>query len=120
MNENKIFTSKRRGKISYRKNNEKNIRIEDDCEEIATQTESAPLEVILGSEGNKSRQKDLEEFKRFTHGETLSLKAELTNRPKSPTMSGVQDREALIRNMEERILSLERQIHQKKLSSKSL
>ncbi len=63
-------------------------------------------------------QTDFVEFKRFTHGEILSLKADVANR--SPGRKAYthdthtdRDREALLRCLQERIISLEKQLQDK-------
>ena len=65
-----------------------------------------------------SLQNDLEDFKRFSHGEILSLKAQLAPRPReSPHKSNgpnyVAPQEALIKSLQDCIISLERQLRDK-------
>ena len=66
----------------------------------------------------KRLQVELDEFKRFSHGEILSLKAQIANRPSNPSQqtkadSTEKDREALLRCLQDRIVSLERQLYDK-------
>ena len=61
---------------------------------------------------------ELDEFKRFSHGEILSLKAQIGNRPSNPSQQTKadpteKDREALLRCLQDRIVSLERQLYDK-------
>ena len=112
----KIYTATVYNKLSYRKCENRTICIEDNSETTSTQTDMLSSEFIPKSEYERL-QLDFEEFKRFTHGEIVSLKAELANRPKSPTPKFPnppdKDREALLRSLQERIISLERQLQDK-------
>ena len=105
-------------KISYRISSHPKIYIEDDRESIATQTEHEQDEIFYHPNSLDSLQNDLEDFKRFSHGEILSLKAQLAPRPReSPHKSSGPNYEALqeafIRSLQDRIISLERQLSEK-------
>ena len=124
LSEKKIDIATVYNKLSYRKCENRTICIEDNSETTSTQKDTLSLEFIPKSEYERL-QLDFEEFKRFTHGEIVSLKAELANRPKSPTPKFPnqpdKDREALLRSVQERIISLERQLQDKQnITSKLL
>eukprot|EP00112_Aurelia_sp_Birch-Aquarium-sp1_P023489 Seg7014.1 transcript_id=Seg7014.1/GoldUCD/mRNA.D3Y31 product="hypothetical protein" protein_id=Seg7014.1/GoldUCD/D3Y31 len=76
----RIKTSILNNKISHRKFNNKKICIEDDCEINATQTDPLPLNDFVTKDQLDRVQNDFIEFKRFLHGEILSMKAEVANR----------------------------------------
>ena len=66
----------------------------------------------------KRLQVELDEFKRFSHREILSLKAQIANRPSNPSQQTKadpteKDREALLRCLQDSIVSLERQLYDK-------
>eukprot|EP00112_Aurelia_sp_Birch-Aquarium-sp1_P015113 Seg3320.1 transcript_id=Seg3320.1/GoldUCD/mRNA.D3Y31 product="hypothetical protein" protein_id=Seg3320.1/GoldUCD/D3Y31 len=66
----------------------------------------------------KRLQVELDEFKRSSHGEILSLKAQIANRPSNPSQQtradpSEKDKEALLRCLQDRIVSLERQLYDK-------
>ena len=81
-----------------------------------TQTDPLPANHISMKDFDRI-QDDLEDFKRYTHGEILSMKADVANRQKSPNPNSTtpmdKDREALVRSLQERILSLEKQLQDK-------
>ena len=112
----KIFSSTVNGKLSYRKCDKK-ICIEDDSESRFTQTDPLPIDDRITMKDFDQIHNDLEDFKRYTHGEILSMKADVANRQKSPTPITTtrkdKDREALVRCLQERILSLEKQLQDK-------
>eukprot|EP00112_Aurelia_sp_Birch-Aquarium-sp1_P008980 Seg2005.5 transcript_id=Seg2005.5/GoldUCD/mRNA.D3Y31 product="hypothetical protein" protein_id=Seg2005.5/GoldUCD/D3Y31 len=81
-------------KISYRISSHPKMYIEDDRESIGTQTEQD--EIFYNPNSLDSLQNDLEDFKRFSHEEILSLKAQLAPRPReSPHKSSEPNYEAL-------------------------
>ena len=112
----KIFSSIVNGKLSYRKCDKK-LCIEDDSESRFTQTDPLPTDDSISLKDLDRIHTDLEDFKRYTHGEILSMKAEVANRQKSPNPHSMtrmdKDREALVRSLQERILSLEKQLQDK-------
>ena len=103
-------------KIAYRINSHPKVYIEDNRESIATQTEQD--EIFCKRNSLDSLQNDLEDFKRFSHGEILSLKALLAPRQReSPHKSNGPNyeapQEALIKSLQDRIKSLEMQLRDK-------
>ena len=70
--QNRIQTTIVNNKISYRRIDNKNICIEDDCETTATQTDQLFLSNFVTKD-------DLIEFKQFAHSEILSIKADLAH-----------------------------------------
>ncbi|MCP4485599.1 MAG: hypothetical protein GY823_13750 [Flavobacteriaceae bacterium] len=112
----RIQTTLIHNKLSYRKFEQRKICIEDDCENISTQTDSIPSNDFVTKNQFDQVQNDFIEFKRYTHGEILSMKAEAANRSPGPKVVNTQvdkDREALFRCLQERIISLERQLQDK-------
>eukprot|EP00112_Aurelia_sp_Birch-Aquarium-sp1_P020546 Seg5319.2 transcript_id=Seg5319.2/GoldUCD/mRNA.D3Y31 product="hypothetical protein" protein_id=Seg5319.2/GoldUCD/D3Y31 len=112
---NRIQTSIVNNKISYRKFDDKKICIEDDCETNATQTDPLPLNDFVTKDQLDKVQNDFIEFKRFSNGEILPMKAEVANRGPNPKVKTNcdHDREALVRYLHERIISLEKQLQDK-------
>ena len=100
-----------------RKCDKNKICIEDDSESRFTQTDPLPIDDRITMKEFDRIQNDLEDFKRYTHGEILSMKADVASRQKSPTPIPTtrmdKDREALVRSLQERILSLEKQLQDK-------
>ncbi len=112
-----IFTVTSHQNISYRISSHPKIYIGDDQETIATQTEEQD-EIFCYQKSLDLLQNNFEDFKRFSHGEILSLKAQLASRPREgshkssgPNYGVLQ--EAFIRSVQERIISLERQLRDK-------
>ena len=110
----KMYTSVVHGKQSYRKYDDK-ICIEDDKESCYTQTDPSTQNEFISKQDFERFLIDFEDFKRYVHCEMLSIKADVASRQKSqnPPKSPDRDREALVRTLNERILSLEKQLHEK-------
>ena len=75
--QSRIQTTTVNNKVSYRKFESKKVCIEDDCETNATQTDTLPLNDFATKDQLDRFQSDFVEFKRFSHGELLSLKADM-------------------------------------------
>ena len=86
-----------------------------------TQTDFVEHQYDMGSTNELERlQNEFEEYKRFSHGEILTLKAAIASRPNSPTQPPPRQnppddmlKEALLRSLHERITSLESQLQDK-------
>ena len=106
--QNRIQTTIVNNKISYRRIDNTNICIEDDCKTTATQTD----QLFLSNFVNKD---DFIEFKQFAHSEILSMKADIANRRPSPLEKTRDDRyhDALVACLQDRIGSLEKQLQDK-------
>ena len=109
LKQQKMYTSVIHGKQSYRKYDDK-ICIEEDKESCHTQTDPTTQNEYISKQDFERFLIDFEDFKRYMHCEMLSIKADLANRPPK-THDG--DREALVRTLNERVLPLERQLHEK-------
>ena len=113
----KLYTTMSHNKVSYRIQNQETIDTEN---EDLSRTSEMDFELPTSGEyvsvnDFKRLQVELEEFKRFSHGEILSLKAQIANRPSSPPQQtrvdpSEKDREALLGCLQDRIISLERQL----------
>ena len=110
----KMYTSVVHGKQSYRKYDDK-ICIEDDKESCYTQTDPTTQNDCISKQDFERFLTDFEDFKKYIHCEMLSIKADVASRqkPQNPPISPDGDREALVRTLNERIMSLERQLHEK-------
>ena len=110
----KMYTSVVHGKQSYRKYDDK-ICIEDDKESCYTQTDPTTQNDCISKQDFERFLTDFEDFKKYIHCEMLSIKADEASRqkPKNPPISPDGDCEALVRTLNERIMSLERQLHEK-------
>ena len=100
-------------KVSYRIKDQENIDTEnDDFNQTSERYSEWPKSKDYVNFGDfKWIQAELEEFKRFSHGEILLLKARTANRPSiDPSES---DREALLKCLQDRIISLEQQLFDK-------
>ena len=71
--QNGIQTTTVNNKVSYRKFEKKKVCIEDDCATSANQTDRLPLNDFVTKDRLDRFQSDFVEFKRFSHGEILSL-----------------------------------------------
>eukprot|EP00112_Aurelia_sp_Birch-Aquarium-sp1_P019969 Seg5042.1 transcript_id=Seg5042.1/GoldUCD/mRNA.D3Y31 product="hypothetical protein" protein_id=Seg5042.1/GoldUCD/D3Y31 len=94
------------------------MECDNECKE--TQTDFIEHQSHPGFKNDLERlQAEFEEYKRFSHGEILDLKAKVANRPYSPTQPPRQNpisdkiKETLLTSLQERIISLERQLHDK-------
>ena len=89
--------------------------IEDESETNVTQTDPLPLNDFVTKDQLDRFQTDFVEFKRFANGEILSLKAEITSRSPNPKVKTQcdRDRKALVTCLQQRIISLERQLQDK-------
>ena len=110
----KLYTTVVHGKQSYRKYDEK-IYIEDDQESCYTQTDPTTEKQFITKQDFERFVIDFEDFKRYMQCEMLSIKADVANRQRSysPPKTPDKDREALVRTLNERILSLEKQLNEK-------
>jgi len=110
----KMYISVVHGKQSYRKYHDK-ICIEDDNESCYTQTDPSTQNDFITKQDFERFLTDFEDFKTYMHCEMLSIKADVASRqkPQNPPKPPDGDREALVRTLNERILSLERQLHEK-------
>ena len=115
--QSRIQTTTVNNKVSYRKFENKKVCIEDDCETNATQTDPLPLNDFVTKDQLDRFQSDFVEFKRFSHGEILSLKADIASRSPNPKVNTQcdRDREALVTCLQQRIISLERQLQDKQI-----
>ena len=122
-----VYTAPCNNKISYRKKCQ-GIIIQDNVKEVEMQTETTGKK-----EGEKfladlhaELQTDFVDFKRFLHSEMLSLKAETYSRPSTKGESPARNQheaeweKALIRSLENRIISLEKQLSDKQRIIESL
>ena len=110
----KMYTLVIHGKQSYRKYDNK-VCIEDDKESCYTQTDPTTQAKFISKQDFERFLIDFEDFKPYVHCEMLSIKADIASRQKAqnPPKTPDGDREALVRTLNERILSLERQLHEK-------
>ncbi len=112
--EGRIYTTISNYKQSYRIKNPSDSPCLE-CQESMSQSE--PPQETSSSISLEDIQRDFEDFKRFSHSEILSLKAQIA--PKcSDSSAKSKDRievvqEALIKSLHERIFSLERQLSEK-------
>ena len=122
-----VYTAPCNNKISYRKKCQ-GIIIQDNVKEVETQTETTEKregEKIL-TDLHAELQTDFVDFKRFLHSEMLSLKAETYSRPSTKGESPARNQheaeweKALIRSLENRIISLEKQLSDKQRIIESL
>ena len=116
--EGSMMTAIKNNILSYRINNKN--KMECDNESKDTQTDFIELQSDADFTNDLERlQNEFEEYKRFLHGEILDLKAKIAIRPNSPTQPPRQNptcdkvKEALLTSLQERIISLERQLHDK-------
>ena len=110
----RIYTTVSNYKQSYRIKNPSNIPCQDGqasmtLPEHHDTNSSTSLDAI---------QRDFEDFKRFSHAEILSLKAQIAPKSSESPKRAPKDRievvqEALIKSLHERIFSLERQLSEK-------
>ena len=111
----RIYITVSSNKQSYRI---KNPSVTPCHDELASTTQPGNVHETNSSTTLDAFQRDFEDFKRFSHAEILSLKAQISPKShESPTRSS-QGRieamqEALIRSLHERIFSLERQLSDK-------
>ena len=113
VSEGKLYTTMSHNKVSYRIKDQENIDTEnDDFNQTYERDSEWPKSKDYVNVGNFKRiQAELEEFNRFSHGEILLLKAQTANRPSiNPSES---DREALLKCLQDRIISLEPQLFDK-------
>ena len=111
-----MITAIKNNKLSYRIAS----KLECDHSRKDTQTDFREHQDDMDSIYELERlQNEFEEYKRFSHGEVLALKAAIASRPNSPTIPPRQNppddmlKEVLLRSLKERITSLERQLHDK-------
>ena len=116
-----MYTSIVHGKLSYWKYDDK-ICIEDDKESCYTQTDPTTQNEFISKKDFGRFLIDFEESKRYVHCEMLSIKADVASRQKSqnPPKSPDGDRKALVRTLNERILSLDKQLNEKQYVIKKL
>ena len=122
INQRAIYTAMSGQNVSYRRSDCAKVCIESDIESVETQTEpdQTNQHEIL-QDPSFRLQNDHEEFKRFIHSEILAIKAQLANRSYSSprenysngSTNGSHLHEALIRALQERIISLEKQLNEK-------
>ena len=122
INQRAIYTAMSGQNVSYRRSDCLKVCIESDIESVETQTEpNQTSQHEFFQEPNVRLQNDHEEFKRFIHGEILAIKAQVANRSSSSTKENSSNEstngnylhEALIRSLQERIISLEKQLNDK-------
>jgi len=101
-----IYTAPSNNKLSYRKRCQ-DIIIQDNVKSVEIQTET----VDTDHEDIANIKNDVEELKRFTHNEILSLRAQTYN----GNYNGREDThlKLLLKSFEERIDSLEKQLEEK-------
>ena len=112
-NGNVITEVPNNGKISYRKADRKAIIIQD----ATNLKDSKVTEATTDSDALDTLVTDFQEFKRFVASEICTIKeVEKTRKePKKPNEGEGHYAKALIRSLEERILSLKRQLEQKQI-----
>ena len=122
INQRAIYTAMSGKNVSYRRSDCMKVCIESDIESVETQTEpdqTSQHEIV--QDPSVSLQNDHEEFKRFIHGEILAIKAQVANRSCSSPRDNISNgsttgnhlHEAFIRSLQERIISLEKQLNDK-------
>ena len=113
--QNRLQTTTVDNKVSYRKFEKKKLCIEDHCETNATQTDPLPWNDFVTKDQLDRFQTDFFEFKRFSHGGILSLKAEIASRSPNPKVKTQcdRDREAFGNLLTTANYSLERQLQDK-------
>ncbi len=108
-----VYTAPSNNKISYRINTQE-IIIQDNVKSVETQTEEATL---TDAREFTNLHNDLQEFKRFAHDEILSLKAQVYNRNPAEKIGKIEKDDThlkpLLRSLEQRIISLEKQLDDK-------
>ena len=116
--EGSMMTTIKNNKLSYRINSKNEKECNNECKD--TQTDFVELQSDADFANDLERlQTEFEEYKRFSHGEILDLKAKIAIRPNSPTQPPRQNpncdkiKEALLTSLQERIISLERQLYDK-------
>ena len=116
--EGSMMTTIKNNKLSYRINSKNEMECDNECKD--TQTDCIELQSDADFTSDLERlQNEFEEYKRFSHGEILDLKAKIAIRPNSPTQAPRQNpncdkiKEALLTALKERIISLERQLYDK-------
>ena len=82
--QSRIQTTTVNSKVSYRKFESTKLCIEDDCETNATQTDPLPLNDFVTKDQLERFQSDFVEFKRFSHGEILSLRDNIASKRPNP------------------------------------
>ena len=111
----RIYTTVSNNKQSYRIKNPSVTPCQDGQ---ASMTQPEHLHEANSSTTLDAIQRDFEDFKRFSHAEILSLKAQIAPKSKESPKQTSEDRievvqEALIRSLHERIFSLERELSEK-------
>ena len=112
------MTTIKNNKLSYRINSKNEKECNNECKD--TQIDFVELQSDADFTNDLERlQTEFEEYKRFSHGEILDLKAKIAIRPNSPTQPLRQNpncdkiKEALLTSLQERIISIERQLYDK-------
>ena len=110
-----VYTAQSNNKISYRKRSQ-GIIIQDNVNSIETQTEEI---AAIHDNGLTNLKNELLELKRFTHNEIISLKTQTScnnmNQIGVVEMNEKDDTylKPLLRSLEERVISLEKQLEDK-------
>ena len=108
-----VYTAPSNNKISYRIKSQ-GIIIQDNAKSVETQTETT---TVTDDREFANLQNDLQEFKRFAHNEILSLKTQTCNRNHTEKIGKSEKDDThlkpLMRSLEQRIISLEKQLEDK-------
>ena len=108
-----VYTAPSNNKISYRIKSQE-IIIQDNVKSVETQTEAT---TVTDEREFANLHNDLQEFKRFAHDEILSLKAQVCHRNHAEKIGKIEKDDThlkpLLRNLEQRIISLEKQLEDK-------
>ena len=114
-----IETAKEIGLVRQVNNSDKCLRIVETCIESTPPTPDERIESSSPSKtiGEIDEKEDLVDFKKYIHSELLSIKAHVFNRSLSETVTNGSNNfnyeKMFIKSLEDRIVSLEKQLHHK-------